>query len=195
MIAKSRLLHQTKETILCATRYGNVMASRGSVIPLFIDQLINNKNLTITDPNMTRFLMSLDDSFDLVEFAFNNGQQGDIFVQKGKASTILNLATALKELFKKENPINILGTRHGEKLFEVLLSSEEMIKAIDEGNFFRVPVDARDLNYKGFEQSGIMDINHTVSEFNSNNAQQLTLEELIEIIKDNEVLEYAAETA
>ena len=140
MVAKSRLLNGS-EMVFCATRYGNVMGSRGSVIPLFIDQIKQGKEITITDPNMTRFMMSLDQSVQLVEFAFSNSKPGDIFVQKAPASTIHDLAIALKELFKSSSLIKVIGTRHGEKLYETLLTREEKTKAYDLGNFYRVPAD------------------------------------------------------
>ena len=177
MIAQSRMLNTTKETILCATRYGNVMASRGSVIPLFINQLLNNKNLTITDPKMTRFLMSLDDSFDLVDFAFKNGEQGDIFVQKGQSSTILDLANALKELFKKDNIIDIKGTRHGEKLFETLISREEMVNAKKMDNYYKIPADNRDLNYNKYFINGEEKISFQ-DDYTSHNTKRLNIEEI-----------------
>ena len=153
MIAKARTQGES-ETILCATRYGNVMASRGSVIPLFVSQLKEGKSLTVTDPNMTRFLMSLEDSVNLVLYAFTHGKQGDLFVQKAPASTVADLAQALKELFNKDDPIQIIGTRHGEKLYESLISREEMSKAQDLGNYFRIPSDNRDLNYAQFYSDG-----------------------------------------
>ncbi len=142
MVAKSRLQIEG-ETVFCATRYGNVMASRGSVIPLFINQIKNKKPITITDPNMTRFLMSLDESVDLVMFAFQNCNQGDIFVQKAPASTITTLASAIKKIFQSDTPINIIGTRHGEKLYETLISREEMVRVQDMGNWYRIPSDTR----------------------------------------------------
>ena len=181
MIAQSRMLEKTNETILCATRYGNVMASRGSVIPLFINQLLNNKNLTITDPKMTRFLMSLDDSFDLVEFAFKNGEQGDIFVQKGQSSTILDLANALKELFKKDNLIDIKGTRHGEKLFETLISREEMVNAEEIDNYYRIPADNRDLNYNKYFINGEEKISDQ-NDYTSHNTKRLNVKEIIKLL-------------
>ena len=143
-IAESRNL---QNTVVCLTRYGNVMASRGSVIPLFINQIKNGLPLTVTDPNMTRFLMSLNDAVDLVLFAFEKGNQGDLFVNKAPAATIGDLAQAIKDLAKVENDINIIGTRHGEKLYETLCTREEMVKAEDMGDFYRVPADNRDLNY------------------------------------------------
>lgn len=153
MVAKARMQVET-ETVFCATRYGNVMASRGSVIPLFVEQIRSGKPLTITDPNMTRFLMSLEDSVDLVLFAYVNGQQGDIFVQKAPASTVENLAKALLELFGGNNGMRIIGTRHGEKLYESLISREEMAHAQDLGNYFRIPADNRDLNYAKYFSEG-----------------------------------------
>lgn len=149
MVAKARM-RRPGETVLCATRYGNVMASRGSVIPLFIDQMKQGKDLTVTDPNMTRFLMSLEDSVDLVLHAFEHADQGDIFVQKAPASTVQDLAQALKELFQSDTTIKIIGTRHGEKLYESLLSREEMAKAESLECYYRVPMDGRDLNYDKF---------------------------------------------
>ena len=153
MVAKARSLGKSQTTI-CGTRYGNVMASRGSVIPLFIDQIKSGKNLTITDPEMTRFLMSLEDSVDLVIHAFEYGQQGDIFVQKAPASTVKDLAQALKEIFNANTDINIIGTRHGEKLYESLLSREEKMRAEDMERYFRVKMDGRDLNYSKYFDNG-----------------------------------------
>jgi len=153
MVAKARM-RRPGETVFCATRYGNVMASRGSVIPLFVEQMKQNKHLTLTDPAMTRFLMSLDDSVDLVIHAFENADQGDIFVQKAPASTVQDLAQALKELFRSDSEIKIIGTRHGEKLYESLLSREEMAKAEDMEQYYRVPMDGRDLNYNKFFVDG-----------------------------------------
>jgi len=180
MVAKSRM--QTKnETILCATRYGNVMASRGSVIPLFVEQLKSGKPLTITDPNMTRFLMSLEDSVDLVLHAFKNGNQGDIFVQKSPASTVEVLANALKSIFNKDNPINIIGTRHGEKLYESLISREEMVKAEDIGNYFRIPADNRDLNYAQFFSEGEENISNQ-EDYTSHNTQRLDISQVKKLL-------------
>ena len=153
MVVKARSQDDC-ETVICATRYGNVMASRGSVIPLFVEQLKSGKPITITDPNMTRFLMSLEDSVDLVLHAFEQGKQGDIFVQKAPASTINDLADALKDLFEKDNPVRIIGTRHGEKLYESLISREEMARAEDMGSYYRIPADNRDLNYAHFFSMG-----------------------------------------
>lgn len=174
MIAKARMQLEG-ETILCATRYGNVMASRGSVIPLFIDQIKAGKQLTITDPAMTRFLMSLEDSVDLVLYAFKNGNQGDIFVQKAPASTVEVLAQALKELFHFDSPTRIIGTRHGEKLYESLISREEMIKADDEGNYFRIPADNRDLNYAEFYVEGDVKLS-IMDDYTSHNTHQLDVD-------------------
>lgn len=157
MVAKARM-QGAGDTVFCATRYGNVMASRGSVIPLFIEQLKEGKSITITDPTMTRFLMSLEDSVDLVLHAFEHGRQGDIFIQKAPASTIEVLAQALKELFERSNEIRIIGTRHGEKLYESLVSREELAKAEDMGQYYRVPADNRDLNYAKFVVEGQVEI-------------------------------------
>lgn len=174
MIAKARMLSE-KETILCATRYGNVMASRGSVIPLFVDQLKNGRALTITDPNMTRFLMSLEDSVDLVLHAFENGKQGDIFVQKAPASSVADLADALKNIFNKNNPISIIGTRHGEKLYESLISREEIVKAKDMGRYYCIPSDNRDLNYAQYFSQGEREIAN-IEDYTSHNAKRLTVD-------------------
>lgn len=177
MIAKARL-QKAGETLFCATRYGNVMASRGSVIPLFVEQLKSNKSLTITDPNMTRFLMSLDDSVDLVLYAFKNASQGDIFVQKSPASTVGDLALVLTELFCKNiNDNSIIGTRHGEKLYESLISREEMAHAIDMGAYFRIPADNRDLNYAKFTSQGEVDISK-FDDYTSHNTKRLNLDEI-----------------
>ena len=176
MVAKSRM-QNAGETVLCATRYGNVMASRGSVIPLFVSQLKEGKPLTVTDPNMTRFLMSLEDSVDLVLYAFQHGKQGDIFVQKAPASTVADLAQALKELFKKDNPVRIIGTRHGEKLYESLISREEMAKAEDIGGYYRIPADNRDLNYAQFFSEGEEKISH-LEDYTSHNTERLDVEQV-----------------
>ena len=153
MIAKSRNLNGT-ETVFCGTRYGNVMASRGSVIPLFIEQIKANKPVSITDPNMTRYMMTLNEAIDLVLFAFENGNNGDIFVQKAPACTIEVLAKALLELYNASNPINIIGTRHGEKVYETLVNREEMVRAEDLGNYYRISADTRDLNYAKYFSEG-----------------------------------------
>ena len=174
MIAKSRNLTETGTT-LCGTRYGNVMASRGSVIPLFIDQIKAGKPLTITDPEMTRFMMTLDDAVDLVIYAFDNGRNGDMFVQKSPASTIIDVAQAIKELYMADNELQIIGTRHGEKLYETLVNREEMIKAEDLSNYFRIPADTRDLNYGKFFTMGEKEVSST-NEYTSHNTQRLNLE-------------------
>lgn len=171
VIARSRSVPEDG-TVLCCTRYGNVMASRGSVIPLFIEQLKKREKLTITDPSMTRFLMSLDDSVDLVLHAFENAQQGDLFVQKAPASTVGDLAQALKEMLNKDNEIQIIGTRHGEKLYESLVSREEMARAEDMGRYYRVPADDRDLNYKKFFIEGEVDV-ATFDDYTSHNTTRL----------------------
>ncbi|NDJ57186.1 UDP-N-acetylglucosamine 4,6-dehydratase/5-epimerase [Enterobacteriaceae bacterium 4M9] len=175
MVAKSRNVDSSK-TVICGTRYGNVMASRGSVIPLFVDLIKQGKPLTITDPNMTRFMMTLEDAVDLVIYAFTHGNNGDIFVQKAPAATIETLAIALKEhLNATEHPINIIGTRHGEKLYEALLSREEMIAAIDMGDYYRVPPDLRDLNYGKYVEQGDKRISE-IQDYNSHNTQRLDVE-------------------
>lgn len=166
--------------VICATRYGNVMASRGSIIPLFIKQIKEGKPLTVTEPEMTRFMMSLPESVRLVLFAFENAHPGDLFVQKSPAATILTLATALKELFNAENEIQIIGSRHGEKMFETLCGKEEMSKAEDLGNFYRVPADMRDLNYTKYIQSDGPKLLDT--EYNSDNTRRLNVEELKELL-------------
>jgi len=173
MVAKSRNLGP--DTILCGTRYGNVMASRGSVIPLFIDQIRNNKAITVTDPEMTRFMMTLEESVELVQYAFENARQGDIFVQKSPACTIETLATALKELYRSESEIRIIGTRHGEKLYETLVNREEMAKAEESDRFFRIPADTRDLNYNRFFTNGEEAIGQR-EEYTSHNTKRLNME-------------------
>jgi UDP-N-acetylglucosamine 4,6-dehydratase len=174
MVAKARMRSEG-ETVLCATRYGNVMASRGSVIPLFVNQLKEGKSLTITDPGMTRFLMSLEDSVDLVLHAFEHGRQGDIFVQKAPASTIEVLAQALKELFQHDNPIRVIGTRHGEKLYESLVSREEIARAEDMGEYYRIPSDDRDLNYAKYFVEGELEI-AALDDYTSHNTTRLDVE-------------------
>ena len=176
MVAKARTQLEN-ETVLCATRYGNVMASRGSVIPLFVSQLKEGKPLTVTDPNMTRFLMSLEDSVDLVLYAFKHGKQGDLFVQKAPASTVGDLAQALKEIFKKDNPVRIIGTRHGEKLYESLISREEMAKAEDMGDYYRVPADNRDLNYAQYFSEGEEKLSR-LDDYTSHNTDRLDVERI-----------------
>lgn len=181
MVAKARMLEQG-DTVLCGTRYGNVMASRGSVIPLFIQQIKEGKPLTITDAAMTRYLMSLEDSVDLVLHAFENGQQGDIFVQKSPASTIGDLAQALKEIFAADNEVQVIGTRHGEKLFETLLSREEMAKAHDLGRYYRIPVDNRDLNYKKYFVEGETEISE-FEDYTSHNTERLNVEQVKSLLQ------------
>lgn len=175
MVAKSRNLN-CSTTILSGTRYGNVMASRGSVIPLFIEQIKSGKPLTITDPNMTRFMMTLGDAVDLVLFAFQNGQQGDLFVQKSPASTIEVLAKALIELYKADSEIKIIGTRHGEKLYETLVNREEMTKAESLENYYRIPADTRDLNYNVYFNEGESKVS-AAQEYTSHNTYRLNVEE------------------
>jgi UDP-N-acetylglucosamine 4,6-dehydratase len=176
MVAKSKTVSPDRTTI-CGTRYGNVMASRGSVIPLFVEQIKSGQALTITDPDMTRFLMSLEEAVELVVFAFANAQAGDIMVQKSPASTIADLAQALIELFNADNEIRIIGTRHGEKLYETLLTKEEYIKAEDMCGFFRVPADKRDLNYDKYFVEGNVCLS-TSEEYNSHNTYRLNVEEI-----------------
>lgn len=180
MISKSRYLDPDKQ-VFCGTRYGNVMGSRGSVIPLFISQIKEEKPITITDPSMTRFMMSLDESVDLVKFAFNYAIPGDIFVQKAPACTILDLAKALKEIFNSKSEIKIIGTRHGEKVHETLCNREEMTRAIDLGSFYRIPSDNRDLNYSLYLEKGI-EKSKIAEEFNSYNTKQLNVNETIELL-------------
>ncbi|HSI42870.1 MAG TPA: polysaccharide biosynthesis protein [Methylotenera sp.] len=176
LLAKSRFVGDT-DTVICATRYGNVMASRGSVIPLFVSQLKESKALTLTDPSMTRFLMSLEDSVDLVLHAFEHAKQGDIFIQKAPASTVGDLAQALKELFKSNSDFRIIGTRHGEKLYESLISREEMAKAEDMGGYYRIPADNRDLNYSKYFSDGEDIISH-LDDYTSHNTKRLNVEEI-----------------
>jgi UDP-N-acetylglucosamine 4,6-dehydratase/5-epimerase len=187
-VAKSNTVDPNR-TLICGTRYGNVMASRGSVIPLFIEQIKNGQPLTITDPNMTRFLMSLEEAVELVVFAFENAEAGDIMVQKSPASTIGELAEALKELFNVDNEIKVIGTRHGEKLYETLLTREEHVVAKDMGGFYRVPADKRDLNYDKYFVEGDQKLS-SEDEYNSHNTERLT----IEAIKDKLLmLDYVCE--
>jgi len=180
MVAKSRNLNGTG-TVFCGTRYGNVMASRGSVIPLFVNQMKHNQPITVTDPDMTRFMMSLESAVELVLFAFNNGNNGDIFVMKSPATTIANLAQAIKELYKSESPIKVIGSRHGEKLYETLINREEMVKAVDMGDFYRIPADTRDLNYNKFFTEGTQEVS-MADEYNSHNTKRLTIEETKELL-------------
>jgi len=174
-VAKARSLGENPSTVICCTRYGNVMASRGSVIPLFVEQIKVGKDLTVTDPRMTRFLMTLDDAVDLVLYAYSNGESGDLFVQKSPASTIGDLAKAVIELYKSNADVRVIGTRHGEKLYETLVNREEMAKAIDMGNYFRVPADNRDLNYDRYFSEGEEDVS-TIEDYHSHNTQRLDVE-------------------
>ncbi|MDR0774215.1 MAG: polysaccharide biosynthesis protein [Rickettsia sp.] len=180
LIAKARMSSKG-DTILCCTRYGNVMASRGSVIPLFVNQIKEGKPLTITDPNMTRFLMSLEDSVNLVLYAFEHGQQGDIFVQKSPASTIEVLAHAIKELFNANNEIRLIGVRHGEKIYESLISCEEMVKAEDLGNYYKIPADNRDLNYSKFFVEGDINV-ASLTDYTSSNTERLNIEQVKKLL-------------
>ena len=180
LVAKART-QPPGGTVLCATRYGNVMASRGSVIPLFIEKIKAGQPLTITDPSMTRFLMSLEDSVDLVLHAFEHGQQGDLFVQKAPASTIADLATALNQMFSGNGDIKIIGTRHGEKLYESLVSREEMAKAEDRGRYYRVPADNRDLNYDKYILEGEPAANE-VDDYTSHNTERLTVQQIKDLL-------------
>ena len=179
IVAKGR---NVKDTMIACTRYGNVMASRGSVIPLFIDQIRNGKPITITDPNMTRFMMNLDDAVDLVLFAFENGESGDIFVQKAPAATVELLANTMKNILGKPNhEVKTIGTRHGEKLYETLLTKEEMVKAIDMGEYYRIPADTRDLNYNQFFEEG-EEVITEAHEYHSHNTHRLNKDELTELL-------------
>lgn len=182
IVAKSRNLEHTNTTI-CATRYGNVMASRGSVIPLFLRQLMSGSPITITDPLMTRFMMTLDDAVDLVLHAFENGKNGDIFVQKAPAATIKVLVDALKMIVDKPNHlVNVIGTRHGEKLYEALCSREEMFVAEDQGNYYRIPSDNRDLNYSKYNEEGEKDLS-LIEDYNSHNTERLDVEGMVELLR------------
>jgi UDP-N-acetylglucosamine 4,6-dehydratase/5-epimerase len=180
MVAKSRQIDPSA-TVLCGTRYGNVMASRGSVIPLFVQQIREGRPLTITEPNMTRFMMSIEDAVDLVLYAFGNGCQGDILVQKAPAATIETLAKAVKKVFGAPNPIAVIGTRHGEKQFETLLTREERAKAEDRGNYFRIKADNRDLNYNAFFTEGQAEI-ASLEDYNSDNARILSVDEMVDLL-------------
>jgi UDP-N-acetylglucosamine 4,6-dehydratase/5-epimerase len=186
MVAKSR--NTNHNTILCGTRYGNVMASRGSVIPLFIDQIKAGEKNTITDPQMTRFLMSLDEAVDLVLYAFNNGNSGDIFIQKAPASTIGDLSTALQELYGVKMGNVIIGTRHGEKLFESLINREEMVKAIDFGDYYKIPADNRDLNYDIYYSEGENGISE-IEEYTSHNTHRLSIKEIKKVLLELDIIE------
>jgi UDP-N-acetylglucosamine 4,6-dehydratase len=180
MVARSRQLNG-KGVIFCGTRYGNVMASRGSVIPLFINQIKTKQPITITDPNMTRFMMTLEDAVELVLYAFMHGANGDIFVQKSPAATIADLAQALKEMYNSTVPVNIIGTRHGEKLYETLVNREEIAKAEDVGNYYRIPTDTRDLNYNKYFTEGESNVSK-VEEYTSHNTQRLNVEETKQLL-------------
>lgn len=182
IVAKSRNLEHTNTTI-CGTRYGNVMASRGSVIPLFIRQIVNGDPITITDPNMTRFMMTLDDAVDLVLHAFQNGENGDIFVQKAPAATIEVLVRAILEIMQKPNhTVNVIGTRHGEKLYEALCSREEMFVAQEQGDYYRVPADNRDLNYSKYFEKGEKDLS-AIEDYNSHNTERLDVEGMKQLLR------------
>jgi UDP-glucose 4-epimerase len=193
MVAKSRNL-SSNGTVVCGTRYGNVMASRGSVIPLFVDQINSGKEITVTDPEMTRFMMTLEDAVDLVLYAFKHGKNGDIFVQKAPAATIGTLAEAVMEIMKVEveaevkakAKVKVIGTRHGEKLWEVLVSREEMAKADDLGNYFRIPCDTRDLNYNKYYEEGEKKIS-MVEDYTSHNTERLDLKGMIALLRKLEM--------
>lgn len=186
-VAKGRELGDNAETTICCTRYGNVMASRGSVIPLWVEQMEEGKPITITDPNMTRFMMTLDDAVDLVIYAFTHGHNGDLFVQKAPSATLSTLAQALKETYAKVNPkfgeteVKIIGTRHGEKLYETLVTREEMVRAEDMGNYYRIPCDTRGLNYDKFFTEGNEDISK-IEDYHSHNTRRLNVEEMKELL-------------
>jgi UDP-glucose 4-epimerase len=192
MIAKARA-HGDSGTIFCGTRYGNVMGSRGSVIPLFICQILAGEPLTITDPNMTRFMMSIDDAVDLVDYAFAHGNPGDVFVQKAPAATIETLARALKNLFKGDNEIRIIGTRHGEKLYETLLTREEMARAEDMGNYYRIPADVRDLNYSLYFTEGETKVSGE-EDYHSHNTRRLDEDGMIALLLKLDFVRNALET-
>jgi UDP-N-acetylglucosamine 4,6-dehydratase/5-epimerase len=178
MVAKARTADPNK-TMICGTRYGNVMASRGSVIPLFVDQIKNGEAITITDPHMTRFMMDLNEAVELVLFAFNHGRSGDIFVQKSPACTIQTLAEALLRVFTVEHPIHVIGTRHGEKLYETLLTREEYVLSEDMGNYYRIPADNRDLNYNKYFTNGEPTLSQS-TDYNSLNTRQLSVDEVVD---------------
>ena len=189
MVAKARM-YGDKKTVFCGTRYGNVMGSRGSVIPLFIHQIQAGAPLTLTDPNMTRFMMTIDDAVDLVLYAFQNGNPGDIFVQKAPAATIGVLAEALLKLFDAKNEIRIIGTRHGEKLYETLLNREEMAKAEDMGGYFRVPADVRDLNYNCYFVEGQEEVS-LKEDYNSHNTTRLDVDGMMKLLMKLEIVQKA----
>jgi UDP-glucose 4-epimerase len=189
MVAKSRLIDASR-TVLSATRYGNVMASRGSVIPLFLRQMQEGKPITLTDPGMTRFLMSLEESVDLVLYAFEHAKPGDIFVQKAPACTIDVLARAMVELFRPQSEIRVIGTRHCEKLFESLVSREEMARADDHGGYYRIPADARDLNYDKYFVEGEADISQ-IEDYTSHNTKRLSVDEVKQVLLGLEIIRNA----
>ena len=191
MVAKSRLCDPGK-TVLSATRYGNVMASRGSVIPLFLGQLQTGKPLTITDPNMTRFLMSLEESVNLVLYAFENDRPGDIFVQKASASTVGDLAHAMKDLLRAASDIKIIGTRHGEKLYESLVSREEMARAEDLGDYYRIPADSRDLNYDKYFVEGVVGISE-IDDYTSHNTRRLNVQQVKDVLMKLDIIREAVD--
>ena len=186
-VAKGRELGDNAKTTICCTRYGNVMASRGSVIPLWVDQMEDGKPVTITDPNMTRFMMTLDDAVDLVIYAFTNGHNGDLFVQKAPAATLETLAEALKQTYSRidkkyaDTEVKVIGTRHGEKLYETLVTREEMVRAIDMGNYFRIPCDTRDLNYDKFFTKGNEDVAR-IEDYHSHNTRRLNIDGMKELL-------------
>lgn len=180
-IAKGRQLGKDSVTTICCTRYGNVMGSRGSVIPLWIEQIKNNKPITVTDPYMTRFMMTLDDAVDLVLYAFEHGENGDLFVQKAPAATLETLANALKELYKSNVELKVIGTRHGEKLYETLVTREEMSKSRDLGGYFRIPCDTRDLNYDKYFVEGDENLSK-IEDYHSHNTKRLDVEEMKELL-------------
>lgn len=187
-IAKARQLGEDAATTICCTRYGNVMASRGSVIPLWIDQIHAGKDITITDPNMTRFMMTLDDAVDLVLYAFQHGKNGDLFVQKAPAATLNVLATALKELYHADTEVKVIGTRHGEKLYETLVTREEMAKSEDMGDYFRIPVDARDLNYDRYFVKGEEKVSN-FEDYHSHNTRRLDLQQMKNLLLQLEMIQ------
>ncbi len=191
MVAKARM-YADERTLFCGTRYGNVMASRGSVIPLFISQILRGQPLTITDPHMTRFMMSIDDAVDLVFYAFEHGQPGDIFVQKAPAATLAILAEALSEIFEARAQVRLVGTRHGEKLYETLLNREEMAHAEDLGGYYRVPADVRDLNYSQYFSEGETDVSTSV-EYTSHNTQRLDQQGLVKLLLGLDSVRHALE--
>lgn len=180
-VAKGRELGEGAKTTICCTRYGNVMASRGSVIPLWVEQMMEGKPITVTDPNMTRFMMTLDDAVDLVIYAFTHGHNGDLFVQKAPAATLETLAKALKEIYKTDTEVKTIGTRHGEKLYETLVTREEMVRAIDMGDYYRIPCDTRDLNYDKFFTKGNEEVSK-IEDYHSHNTRRLDIEGMKELL-------------